>query len=138
MNSLILQTASRLLLPLLLLFSFFLLLRGHNEPGGGFEAGLVAASAYALYAFAYDVTLARQALRFATSTIVGWGLLLAFGSALLPVLLGQAFMTALWYPQEVPIIGKLGTPLIFDVGVYLVVVGGTLKVIFSMAEEEES
>jgi L-alanine-DL-glutamate epimerase-like enolase superfamily enzyme len=55
MNSLILRTAARYLLPLLILFSIFLLFRGHNEPGGGFVAGLVAAAAFALYALAADV-----------------------------------------------------------------------------------
>ena len=60
MISLILRTATRYLLPLLLLFSIFLLLRGHNEPGGGFVAGLVAATAFALYALSTNVAAARQ------------------------------------------------------------------------------
>ncbi len=62
MTSLILSTATRYMLPLLLLFSIFLLLRGHNEPGGGFVGGLVAAAAFALYAIAFDVATARRTL----------------------------------------------------------------------------
>ena len=61
-DSPIFRTAARLLMPLLLLFSVFLLLRGHNEPGGGFVGGLVAAAAFALYAIAFGTRRARQAL----------------------------------------------------------------------------
>ena len=136
MTSLILSTATRYLLPLLLLFSIFLLLRGHNEPGGGFVGGLVAAAAFALYAIAHGVTEARQTLRLLPRTLVGLGLLVAVGSGLVSLLLGQPFMTGLWDTRTVPVLGKLGTPLLFDVGVYLVVIGITLLIIFTLAEEE--
>ena len=63
MFSIILSTASRYLLPLMLIFSFFLLLRGHNEPGGGFVGGLVAAAAYALYLIANGVEEAKKLLK---------------------------------------------------------------------------
>ena len=68
MNSLLLRTAARFLVTLLLLFSIFLLLRGHNEPGGGFVGGLVAAGAFALYGLASNVVEARRALRVDTRT----------------------------------------------------------------------
>jgi len=136
MTSLILSTATRYLLPLLLLFSFFLLLRGHNDPGGGFAGGLVAAAAFALYAIAHGVAAARRVLPATPQTLIGGGLLVAVSSGLLPVLLGQPFMTGLWDKRSVPVIGKLGTPLLFDLGVYLVVIGITLLIIFSLAEEE--
>jgi multicomponent Na+:H+ antiporter subunit B len=74
---LILPTAARLLLPLLLLFSVFLLLRGHNLPGGGFAAELVAAAAFTLYAIATDVPAARRALGVAPRRLLGVGLLVA-------------------------------------------------------------
>ena len=137
MSSLILNAATRILLPLMLLFSFFLLLRGHNEPGGGFVGGLVASAALALYAIAYDVARAREAVRFNTISLIGGGLLLATGSGLLPLLLGLPFMTVLWYPYELPVLSKVGTAFTFDLGVYLVVAGVTLTIIFAMAEEEE-
>ena len=76
-NSPIFRTAARLLMPLLLLFSVFLLLRGHNEPGGGFVGGLVAAAAFALYAIAFGVQRARQALLVKPMTLLGAGLLIA-------------------------------------------------------------
>ena len=67
MTSLILRTATRALMPLLLLYGLFLLLRGHNAPGGGFAGGLVVAAAYALHAFAYGVDAARRAVIIDTS-----------------------------------------------------------------------
>ena len=96
MISIILRTATKFLLPLLLLFSIFLLLRGHNEPGGGFVGGLVAAAAYILYALAYNVPSTLAALRLAPRTFIGIGLLIAGASGAVPLLLGRPFLTAIW------------------------------------------
>lgn len=134
MASLILSTATRYMLPLLVLFSIFLLLRGHNEPGGGFVGGLVAAAAFALYAFAFNVENARQALRVNPRQLIGIGLLTAVGSGMLGLLMGHPFMKGLWSKNPVPVLGKLGTPVLFDVGVYLLVIGVTLTIIFALAE----
>ena len=136
MTSLIFSTATRYMLPLLLLFSIFLLLRGHNEPGGGFVGGLVAAAAFALYAFAFNVENARHALRVDPRTLIGVGLLIAVGSGMLSLFGNLPYMTGLWSSQEIPIIGKAGTPVLFDVGVYFVVIGVTLTIIFSLAESD--
>lgn len=136
MTSLILSTATRYLLPLLLLFSIFVMLRGHNEPGGGFIGGLVAAAAVALYAIAFDLVRARRLIRLSPRDLIGVGLIFTLLSGLLPLVAGQPFMTGLWSQQVVPVLGKLGTPLLFDIGVYLVVIGVTLMIIFSLAEEE--
>ena len=134
-QSLILSTATRYLLPLLLLFSVFLLIRGHNEPGGGFVGGLVAAAAFSLYAIAFDVQRTRQLLRLDPRELIGIGLALAVSSGLYAWIQGAAFMTAFWAKQAWPVLGKIGTPLFFDVGVYLVVLGVILKIVFSLAEE---
>ena len=137
MNSLILRTATRYVLPLLLMCSVFLLIRGHNEPGGGFTGGLMAAAAISLYAIAFDVPSARKMLRLQPLTIIGAGLLLASGSGLLSLLLGRPFMTGTWGEVDVHGLGHLalGTPVIFDIGVYLVVLGVTVLIILSLAEE---
>jgi multicomponent Na+:H+ antiporter subunit A len=134
-GSLILATAARYLFPLLLLFSVFLLLRGHNEPGGGFVGGLVAAAAFSLYAIAEGVGTARRLLSIDARTLIGVGLLVAASSGLISLALGQPFMTGLWTGFAVPLLGKVGTPLLFDIGVYLVVVGATLTIVFTLAEE---
>jgi multicomponent Na+:H+ antiporter subunit B len=134
MSSLILSTATRYLLPLLLVFSVFLLLRGHNEPGGGFVGGLAAASAFALFAIAFGVQPTRRMVGLHPRTFLGIGLLVAGGVGLIPVLVGLPYMTGLWSSFEVSAIGKLGTPLLFDVGVYLIVVGMVLMIVFELAE----
>jgi len=137
MNSLILRTATRYLVTLLLLFSIFLLLRGHNEPGGGFVGGLVAASAFALYGLAHDEAAARSALRVDTRHLIACGLLIATLSGVAPILVERPFLTGLW--AEISLFGvtrlELGTPLLFDIGVYLVVLGVALTIILGMAEE---
>ena len=135
-RSSILSTAVRYLLPLQLLFAFFLLARGHNEPGGGFIAGLVVAAGFALYAIAYDVDAARALLRFQPQTLIAVGLLLALGSGLIALLAGQQMMTGLWSSVRIPVIGKLGTPFLFDVGVFLAVVGVALLILFSLMDAD--
>jgi len=138
MYSVILKTATKYLLPLMLIFSFFLLLRGHNEPGGGFVGGLVAASAYALMVIAVGVKNAKKELKVEPMNFIISGLAIAFASGLPALFLGKNFMTGLWSDTKFPVIGKLGTPLIFDVGVFLLVLGITVKIIFTLAEEEQS
>jgi multicomponent Na+:H+ antiporter subunit B len=135
MKSLILRTASRYLLVLLVLFSVFILLRGHNEPGGGFVGGLLIAGAFALYALAYEAKAARRLLRLDPRTMIGVGLVTAAGSGLVALWHGQPFLTGLWLPYPIPFLGKLGTVLFFDLGVYLVVLGTTLLVLFTLEEE---
>ena len=134
MNSLILRKAADILTPILLIASFYLLSRGHYAPGGGFEAGLLAASAFVFQALAYDVASARRHLRVEPHFLIGCGLLVAAGSGIFQIFLGLPFMTAFWI--TVPFIGiELGTPELFDVGVYLVVLGTTLLIFFNLKEE---
>lgn len=137
MNSVILKTATRLLFPLLLVFSVFLFFRGHNEPGGGFIGGLVGAAAFVLFAIVFGTKLTRELLRLDPRVMVGWGLLFGLISGLPAMVYGSAFFTGQWaFPVINDVELHLGTPLIFDIGVYLVVVGFTLAVIFSLEEEE--
>ena len=137
MSSLILRASARLVLTLLLLFAVFLLLRGHNEPGGGFVGGLVAAAAFALYIIADGPTAARLALYFDPRTVIAGGLLVAAGSGAVSLLAGQPFLTAQWGTLRLPGLPPvaLGTPLLFDTGVFLVVLGVTQTIILSLAEE---
>ena len=135
MTSSILQTATRFLMPLLLLFAVFLLLRGHNEPGGGFVGGLVVAAAFVLYAIAYGVSASRRALLVEPSTLLGVGLLVAAGSGMPAVLFGLPFMTAAWTTVGAgPLTFGVGTPLVFDLGVFLAVIGVVLTIVFTLAD----
>ena len=135
MTSSILQTAARVLMPLLLLFAVFLLLRGHNQPGGGFVGGLVVAASFVLYSIAFGVDAGRRALLVSPSTLLGAGLLVALSSGLFAAVTGRPFMKAMW--TEVgsgPGAIAVGTPLLFDVGVFLAVIGVVLTIVFTLAE----
>jgi multicomponent Na+:H+ antiporter subunit B len=138
MTSIVLRMTARLLLPLLLVFSMFLFWRGHNEPGGGFVAGLVAAAAWALYAIAYDAAEARRALRVEPRLLIGVGLLLALASGFIALVTRQPFLTGRWGYLTLPGLDPVdvGTPVLFDLGVYLAVLGVTLTVVLALAEEE--
>lgn len=138
MNTLILRTITPLLTALMVLFSIFVLLRGHNEPGGGFIAGLIAASAFALYGIACGVQPVRRALRFHPITISGLGLLLAGASGLLSPLAGVPYLTGLWWTPEVLEGAELplSTPLLFDIGVWLVVVGAITAIALALEEKD--
>ena len=137
MTSLILSAATRFLLPLLLLFSIFVLLRGHNEPGGGFVGGLIAAAAFALHAIATGVRKARRTLRLDPQTLIAIGLATALASGIIALSYELPFTTRLWVTLHNPWLEelKVGTPLLFDAGVYLVVFGVTLTIILALAEE---
>jgi len=136
MNSVILRSGTLYLRPLLLVFSVFLLLGGHNQPGGGFTGGLVAASAFVLESLAFGLDRARLTLRVHPLILVGCGLTLAALSAAFSTLLGKPFMTGIWGTFHVPGWGELavGTPFFFDLGVYFDVLGVTCLIIFTLLE----
>jgi multicomponent Na+:H+ antiporter subunit B len=134
-TSSILQTAVRVLMPLLLLFAVFLLLRGHNEPGGGFVGGLVVAASFVLYSIAFGVEPARRALLVDPSRLLGGGLLVALSSQVPGAIVGRPFMSAVWTTLDVGGTAvHLGTPLFFDIGVFLAVIGVVLTIVFTLAE----
>lgn len=140
MDSIIVRTAVRLLLPLMMLFSVYLLVRGHNAPGGGFIGGLVAAAAIALLLMAGGLRSAEAIVPAARARRwIALGLLLAGSSAVLPLFWGRPLMTGLWTKIAVPGLApiEVGTPILFDVGVYIVVVGMALTVILRLVHEVE-
>lgn len=127
----------KLLFPLMLLYSLFLFLRGHNHVGGGFVGGLVAAGAFALYAMANDVKDLCKILRVDTLTIICLGLFFALVAGLIPVFFNDSFLTGLWSSYELPpfVPFDAGTPILFELGVYLVVVGSVMTILISLMEE---
>ncbi|HTN69436.1 MAG TPA: Na+/H+ antiporter subunit B [Dysgonamonadaceae bacterium] len=134
MRTVILHTTVRLLMPLFFLFSIFLLFRGHNLPGGGFIGGLLAAIALFLHSvvFGVDATLKRYHLN--PRKIIAAGLLTALVSVLISLFMGLTLFTGVWSSFQVPLIDKLGTPMLFDIGVYLVVVGVVLNITSVLTE----
>lgn len=137
MSSLILSTVAKLMLPLFLLLSVFLLLRGHNSPGGGFAGGLVATTGYILYALAFGVGTAREILRVDPRFLIAGGLALAGASGLPALILGKPYLTGFWGEISLFRLGKIaiGTPLLFDIGVYATVMGMVLTIVFALLEE---
>lgn len=131
MRSVILTTASRLLIALLLVFSVYMLLRGHNYPGGGFIGGLIAASGFVLYAIAAGPPVARDALYFTPRGIGFFGLALALIAGAMSALAGDDFFTGQWL-----ILGDiaLSSVVLFDIGVYFTVFGGILTLVFTLEE----
>ena len=135
MTSILLRTATRILMPLLLLLALCLLLRGHNAPGGGFVGGLVVAAAFVLYVISAGIPASRRALLVDPSTLLSVGLLIALASGSFAIIQGQPFMTAAWtslgrQPADIVI----GTPLLFDLGVFLAVIGVVLTIVFTLGD----
>lgn len=131
MKSLILSTGARFLLALFLVFSFYVLLRGHNAPGGGFIGGLIAACGFALHAFASGVAEARKALWVDPRNIGVMGLVCALIAGLMALPLGVAPFAGIW----AEVAGyKLSSILLFDIGVYFAVLGGILTLVFALEE----
>lgn len=138
MNSVILRVGTRYLAGLLLVFSFYMMLRGHNEPGGGFIGGLTGATGFVLYAIACGTQDARAALRVKPQTIAIWGLGIALAAGLFAALFGDALFTGQWLFIGATETDKglpLSSVLVFDIGVYLVVFGSILTLVFAMEEE---
>lgn len=137
MKYFVLAQASRILFPTLLVLSLIVLYRGHNLPGGGFIGGLMAATAFILIGVSECMETAKRRLMIDPVSLMGIGLAVALISGLPGMLTGAPFMTGQWLPGfSLPMLGKvhLGTPLVFDIGVYLVVIGFTLHTTFSLAQ----
>ncbi|MEO0485785.1 MAG: Na+/H+ antiporter subunit B [Pseudomonadota bacterium] len=140
MSSIILRAGTRYLAALLLLFSIYMLLRGHNEPGGGFIGGLIGSTGFVLYAIACGTGDARRALRLMPQNIAVAGLGIALLAGLFSVFFNDPLFTGQWlFINPDPATGDKGLPLstilVFDIGVYLVVFGSVLTLTFAMEEE---
>jgi multicomponent Na+:H+ antiporter subunit B len=138
MGSVIFRIAAIHLRPILLVLSIVVLYRGHNEPGGGFIGGLMAGMAFVLYAMAVGVEQAREARTIKPVSFMGTGLMLALLSGFIAPLTGKGvFMEGVWTELSLPGLDaiKLGTPLLFDAGVFLVVAGMITSIMFAIMEE---
>lgn len=138
MNTLIFRTIAPFLTALMLLFSVFILLRGHNEPGGGFIGGLIAASALAIYGIANGVPAVRRAIRIHPLAIAGAGLLMSTAAGLISIAADVPFMTGLWiYPTILGLEVPLSSVMLFDIGVYFVVLGAITAIALALEERED-
>ncbi len=121
-RSLVLTTSVRVIYPILLLISAWVLLRGHNQPGGGFIGGTIAVAATALWAVAFGAEHALARMPLGAVRLGAGGALLALASGLLSALAGRPFMTHLWHELELGVTAlSISTVYAFDLGVYAAV-----------------
>lgn len=133
MNSLILHISARYIQYLFLILSVVVLYRGHNLPGGGFIGGLLAASGYIFYMMAFDVKTTLKKMWIKPFQLMALGLLLAVSSGFFGFFNAEPFMTGQW----MEVLGvKLGSPTLFDVGVYFTVIGVILTVMVAILDKQ--
>ena len=136
MPSLIFVTTARFFFVLMLIVSVYILFRGHNEPGGGFIGGLIASAGFAVLALALGVDLARRRLWLHPVVVMGVGLVLAIASGLPGAVLNESFLTHQWGELNLGFTTlKVGTTMIFDLGVYLTVLGGALAFLVRVQQQ---
>lgn len=133
--SVLLQTATQFLVQVMLLLSILLVIRGHNYPGGGFVGALVAALSSALYtlAFGLRVTLFNRWM----PKVIILGLFCMFTCFILPLFWGYSALTGMWI--NISLMGrniKIGTPLLFDFGVYFLIAGSLSWLVTELEDQK--
>ncbi|PLA75326.1 monovalent cation/H+ antiporter subunit A [Hydrogenovibrio sp. SC-1] len=127
-HPLIMQTFTRLLLPLMIMVAIFIFLRGHNLPGGGFIAGLIASVALIVQYLSNGIHLTSEHFKVNMNWAIGLGLLIAVTTGLVAMGIGFPFLTSAFTHLNWPIVGEfeVASAIAFDLGVFLVVVGATV------------
>jgi multicomponent Na+:H+ antiporter subunit A len=133
----VVDVSVRIVFPAVVLGSLWLLLAGHNQPGGGFVGGIVAGAGIALRYVAGGIDEVRGMLRVQPWTVLGAGLLVAGVTAFVPLLFGGDILEASSASDDLPVLGelKVTSALAFDAGVYLVVVGLVLMMFESFGDD---
>jgi monovalent cation:proton antiporter len=136
-NDVIVRTMSKIVVFIILAFSAYLFFAGHNDPGGGFIGGLMTAAALVLLALAFDLETIRKVLPFNFRMITGVGLLTAVLTGMGSFVFNVPFLSHTFAYKVLPVLGKkeLATAVLFDLGVYLAVVGVTMTIILSIGED---
>ncbi|MBU6079405.1 Na(+)/H(+) antiporter subunit B [Allobacillus halotolerans] len=138
-NDLILRTMTQLIAFILLGFSVYLFFAGHNSPGGGFIGGLMTAAAFILMYITYGFDNMSKVLPINFRAVLTIGLLVATLSGIGAFVFGEPFLTQTFGYFNLPIMGEteLATAMIFDLGVYLTVVGVTMTIILTIATDQK-
>ncbi|HVM19139.1 MAG TPA: MnhB domain-containing protein [Egibacteraceae bacterium] len=136
--SLILSTITRVISPTVWVFSLWLLASGHNAPGGGFIGGLVASAALVLAYATGGEPQVRRIVPLPSEAILGVGLLMAQGTTMASWLWGGQALESRVFDLHLPLFGDVHvvTPLFFDIGVYLVVVGLVAKILTTLGAQQ--
>ncbi|HBT72119.1 MAG TPA: Na(+)/H(+) antiporter subunit B [Lysinibacillus sp.] len=137
-NDVIIQFTAKIVFFIIFFFSIHIFLAGHYTPGGGFVGGLLTSSALVLLVLAFDINTVRHILPINYTYVTAIGLLLALATAAFPMFVGKPFFTHYFDYFDLPLLGKqsLHTAMLFDSGVYLVVVGVTMTIIQTIGEDE--
>ncbi|GAA0330595.1 MULTISPECIES: Na(+)/H(+) antiporter subunit B [Oceanobacillus] len=138
-NNMMLQTLTRLIILIVLSFSIYLLLAGHNSPGGGFIGGLMTASAILILYLSFGLNSIKKVIRFDYIKIIGIGLLFASVTGVVSMVFGFPYLKQFFDYFRLPILGEveLTTALPFDLGVYFVVLASALAIILTIAEDDK-
>ena len=134
----LLATGTRTMVPTLVLFSVFLLVTGHDVPGGGFAGGLIASAALLLVFLAFGARGLKLALPLDPEALTGVGLAAAILAGIVGLLFSDTFLTYTYASAELPLIGdvKISTLLLFDVGVYILVIGLVATAVLRLGSEQ--
>ena len=137
-NDVMLQTVTKVVTFIILMFAVHIFFAGHYTPGGGFVGGLLTASAIVLLMLAYDIETVKKIIPFNYVMMTAIGLLLALGTASASIIFNVPFFTHAYDYFELPLWGEtsLHSAALFDLGVYLVVVGVTMTIIQTIGEDE--
>ncbi len=136
-NDVILETSTKVIVFIILTFALYLFFAGHNNPGGGFVGGLMASSALVLLALAFNAETVRRVLPLDYRDIMAAGLSVAYLTAIGSFVFGAPFLSHAFGYFDIPFLGKteLATALIFDLGVFLTVLGVTMTIILQIGED---
>jgi len=137
-NDVYLHTASQVLVFLIMTYAIYILFAGHNNPGGGFVGGLVTARGFVLLYLAFDSKTVRQIIPVNFRSIGAAGVLIAVLTGAVPALMGEPFLTHRTYHARLPLVGDvhLATAVLFDIGVFLAVLGTAMTIISNISENE--
>jgi len=134
-----LQSATKILVFMILAFSVYVLFAGHHNPGGGFIGGLITASALVLLYIAFDLQSVRDVIPVDFKQLAATGVIVAVLTGTASFVFDVPFLTQSFTYVNLPLLGKteLATAVIFDLGVYMAVIGTTMTIITSISEDEK-
>ncbi|HZH59366.1 MAG TPA: Na(+)/H(+) antiporter subunit B [Metabacillus sp.] len=137
-NDVIFQTATKVVVFIIIIYSLHLFFSGHYTPGGGFIGGLMTASAFVLLLLAFDIKTVVNTLQLDYIKLTAVGLLIAVLTGIGSFVFNVPFLTHTFSYVELPFLGEtaLATAVLFDLGVYLVVIGVTMTIIQTIGETE--
>lgn len=134
-----LQTSTKILVFIIMTFSIFILFAGHHNPGGGFIGGLITSSALVLLYITFDLQTVRDIIPVDFNQLAAGGVIVSVLTGTASFLFHVPFLTQTFTYVNLPLLGKteLASAVIFDLGVYMTVIGTTMTIITSISEDEK-